>query len=188
MFDFENDIENCLQVLRSGGIILYPTDTIWGLGCDATNEAAVEKIIELKNRPPEKSFVVLVATEREVLKYAASVDLSLFDFLEQQQNPTTVIYDHALGLAANVIAPNGSVAMRICRDNFCKHLIKRFQKPIVSTSANISGETAPKFFSEITDPVKLGVDYMVHYRQQDNLPKMPSSIIKWHKGEVIKIR
>ena len=188
MFDFENDIENCLKILRSGGVILYPTDTIWGLGCDATNEEAVEKIIQLKNRPSEKSFVVLVASERDVLKYTASVDLSLFDYLDEQQNPTTVIYEHALGLASNVVATNGSVAMRICRDEFCKHLIKRFQKPIVSTSANLSGEPAPKFYSEINNIVKDGVDYRVHYRQQDNEPKMPSSIIKWNNGSIEKIR
>lgn len=188
MYDFENDIENCLRILRSGGIILYPTDTIWGLGCDATNEEAVEKIIQIKNRPSEKSFVVLVASEKDILRYTAAVDLSLFDYLEKQPHPTTVIYDQALGLAQNVVALNGSVAIRICIDDFCRQLIKRFQKPIVSTSANLSGEPSPKFFNEISDPIKKGVDYIVRYRQQDHTPKIPSAIIKWDNGQVIKIR
>jgi len=188
MIDFSNDIENCLEVLRNGGIILYPTDTIWGIGCDATNETAVEKIIELKQRPALKSFVVLVATERDILQYTASPDLAVFDYLEQSAKPTTVIYEHALGLAENVLAHDGSVAMRICKDEFCRHLLKRFRKPIVSTSANISGEPSPALFTEINDAIIKGVDYVVKYRQDDASRAAPSSIIKWKNGEPVVIR
>lgn len=188
MPDFTHDIEQCLPILHSGGIILYPTDTIWGLGCDATNEAAVEKIIALKQRPKNKQFVVLVASEREVLQYVAAPDLSVFDYLQQAEKPTTVIYDNALGLAENLLAADGSVAIRICNDEFCRHLIKRFRKPIVSTSANISGEASPALFMEISNVIKDGVDYVVNWRQDDELRAEPSSIIKWKDGEIVKLR
>ena len=185
---FQTDIEECLKILNSGGIILYPTDTVWGLGCDATNKEAVEKIIAIKERPAQKSFVVLIATERDLLKYVASVDLTVFDYLQQTTKPTTVIYDYALGLAENAVAENGSVAIRICKDDFCKTLIKRFRKPIVSTSANISGEKTPAIFREISDKIKQGVDYVVHYRQNDEQIAAPSAIIKWQDGKIEVIR
>ena len=142
--NFIDDIEQCIATLRSGGIILYPTDTVWGIGCDATNEKAVEKIFQLKKRPDEKAMIVLVADEKDVLKYVANADLRVFDYLQQNPKPVTVVYDGAIGLADNLIATDGSVAMRICNDTFCKHLIKRFRKPIVSTSANISGQPVAK--------------------------------------------
>ncbi|HEY6977449.1 MAG TPA: L-threonylcarbamoyladenylate synthase [Chitinophagaceae bacterium] len=186
--NFEIDIEQCLKVLKQGGTILYPTDTIWGIGCDATNSFAAGKIIALKKRPSEKSFVVLVASERDVLRYVAAPDLSVFDYLEKTEKPTTVIYEHALGLAGNVIADNGSVAMRICRDEFCKHLIKRFRKPIVSTSANLSGEPSPASFKEINEAIIDNVDYVVQYRQHELLKAVPSSIIKWVNGRVEVLR
>ena len=188
MTDFSNDIERCLEVLHAGGIILYPTDTIWGIGCDATNAKAAEKIIALKQRPAAKSFVVLVASEREVLQYTAAPDLAVFDYLDKTTKPTTVIYEHALGLAENVLADDGSVAIRICNEEFCKHLIKRFRKPIVSTSANISGEPAPSNFASINQAIIDGVDYVVKYRQDDVSEAKASSIIKWEKGEVVVIR
>src|SRR5277367_5856619 len=140
---FVDDAENAVNVLRQGGTILYPTDTIWGIGCDATNALAVEKIITLKLRPQQKSFVVLTASEKDILQYTASPDLAVFDYLQTVTKPTTVIYEHALGLAENVINEDGSVAIRICSDEFCRYIIKRFRKPIVSTSANISGEPFP---------------------------------------------
>lgn len=188
MNSFEHDILNCLTVLQNGGIILYPTDTIWGIGCDATNATAVAKIGQLKNRPDEKNFVVLVNSESEVMQHAASLDLLVFDYLNNTTKPTTVIYDHAIGLAENVIANDGSVAIRICKDEFCKHLIKRFRKPIVSTSANISGMPSPQQFSAIDNAIKIGVDYMVKYRQDENSVALPSSIIRWKNGQVSVIR
>jgi L-threonylcarbamoyladenylate synthase len=188
MIDFQHDIEQCLAVLKNGGLILYPTDTIWGIGCDATNPAAVEKVFSLKQRPDEKALIVLVADERDVLQHVASPDLSLFDYLQQQPKPTTVIYNGAIGLADNLIAKDGSVAIRICNEAFCKHLVKRFRKPIVSTSANISGQPSPKIFTHISEEIKNGVDYIVKYRQEDETVAEPSSIIKWDNGKLEIIR
>jgi len=186
--NFDNDIEKCLQVLQQGGLILYPTDTVWGIGCDATNEAAVAKIYALKKRHDEKAMIVLVAEERDVLQYTASPDLGVFDYLQQTQKPTTVIYSGAIGLADNLIGKDGSIAIRICNEPFCRHLLKRFRKPIVSTSANISGEPTAPIFSNITETIKSSVDYIVQYRQDDTTIASPSSVIKWDNGEVTIIR
>ncbi|WP_447640218.1 MULTISPECIES: L-threonylcarbamoyladenylate synthase [Chitinophagaceae] len=186
--DFTNDLEACLNVLRNGGVILYPTDTVWGLGCDATNAEAVEKIINLKHRPANKSFVTLLADERDLIQYVAAPDLSVFDYLEKQERPTTIIYEHALGLAENVVADDGSVAIRICKEEFCKKIIKRFRKPIVSTSANISGEPSPAIFSEVNPAIVEGVDYAVQYRRDDVSRSAPSKIIKWENGDVKVLR
>lgn len=188
MTEFNDDIEQCLAVLQEGGIILYPTDTIWGLGCDATNADAVEKITVLKKRPQNKSFVVLAASEREVLQYVAAPDLSVFDYLQKTGKPTTVIYENALGLAENVLADDGSVAIRLCNDEFCRHLIKRFRKPIVSTSANVSGEPSPSIFGEISNEIILGADFVVSWRQDEITPAKPSSIIRWINGAVKVLR
>ncbi|MGB3007301.1 MAG: L-threonylcarbamoyladenylate synthase [Chitinophagaceae bacterium] len=188
MIDFEKDIEQCLHVLKEGGLILYPTDTVWGIGCDATNEAAVEKVYQLKKRTDEKAMIVLVADERAVLQHVAAADLSVFDYLEETIKPTTVIYEGAIGFADNLIGSDGSVAIRICNEQFCKNLIKRFRKPIVSTSANISGLHAAKKFSEIADEILTGVDYVVKFRQDDLTPAAPSSIIKWENGSLQVIR
>jgi len=185
---FEKDIEKCLEVLKGGGLILYPTDTIWGVGCDATNENAVEKVYKLKKRSDEKAMIVLVADERDIMQYVAAPDLSLFDYLEKITKPTTVVYEGALGFADNLIAKDGSIAIRICKDEFCRHLIKRLKKPIVSTSANISGMPAPKIFKEISDELKSGVDYIVQYRQDDERISEPSSLTKWNNGVVTILR
>lgn len=185
---FIGDAEKAVNVLRQGGIILYPTDTIWGIGCDATNALAVEKIIALKQRAPQKSFVVLATSERDILQYTASPDLAVFDYLQTVKKPTTVIYEHALGLAENVINEDGSVAIRICNDEFCRYIIKRFRKPVVSTSANISGEISPANFDEISVVIKQGVDYIVQYRQQEKNRNSASSVIRWKNGapEIIR--
>ena len=188
MVDFEKDIENSLQVLKTGGIIIYPTDTVWGIGCDATNEKAVEKIYQLKNRSDEKAMIVLVADEKDILNHVAAPDLSVFDYLEKTKKPTTVIYGGAIGFADNLIGMDGSIAIRICQENFCRQLIKRFRKPIVSTSANISGEQVAKIFTEISDEIKRGVDYIVNYRQNDKKIAEPSSLIKWNNGVVEILR
>lgn len=185
---FKDDVEKCLLVLQNGGTILYPTDTIWGIGCDATNEAAAQKIFEIKQRPKYKSFVVLVADEKDIIQYTASPDLGVFDYLETTVKPTTVIYEHAIGLAENVCNDDGSVAIRICSDPFCRHLIKRLRKPIVSTSANISGEPSPKIFSAINPVLLKVVDYVVQYRQNEKVEHQASSIIKWESGKPVIIR
>ena len=176
---FDNEVESALNVLRNGGIILYPTDTIWGIGCDATNEKAVQRIYSVKKREDSKSMIILVAEERDVLQYVAAPDLAVFDFIEEQSRPTTVIFEQAIGLADNLVADDGSVGIRIVKDEFCRHLIKRFRKPIVSTSANISGEPSPRFFTEICEEVKQKVDYVVRWRQDVNTPSQPSQIIRW---------
>jgi L-threonylcarbamoyladenylate synthase len=186
--NFEKDIEQCLAVLKNGGLILYPTDTVWGIGCDATNADAVQKIYDLKQRPDEKAMIVLVAEERDVLQYVASPDLAVFDYLQHTSKPTTVIYEGAIGLADNLTGTDGSIAIRICNEQFCKHLIKRFRKPIVSTSANISGQPTAKLFADIEFEIKKRVDYVVAYRQDDNSIAAPSSVIKWDNGTVVIIR
>ncbi len=178
---FIADIEACLRVLENGGLILYPTDTIWGIGCDATNEDAVAKIFALKNRPDSKALIVLIADERSLLQYVASPHIEVFDYIQGVSKPTTIVYENAIGLAGNLLAEDGSVGIRICADEFCKHLIKRFKKPIVSTSANVSGFPPPKVFTDIDIAVKGGVDYVVHYRQDDVTPVEPSAVVKCNK-------
>ena len=185
---FIEDAEKALKVLQDGGIILYPTDTIWGIGCDATNSQAVEKIIALKQRPAHKSFVVLVTSEKDILKYTAAPDLAVFDYLQTTKKPTTVIYEHALELAENVCADDGSVAIRICNDAFCRYLIKRFRKPVVSTSANISNEPSPGNFLQISAQIKKGVDYIVQHKQDDFTTHLASSVIRWQNGKPQIIR
>lgn len=188
MVSFENDIENCLKVLENGGMILYPTDTVWGIGCDATNEKAVEKIYKLKKRPDNKAMIVLVADEQSVLKYVAAPDFGVFDYLQGVTKPTTVIYDGAIGFAENLTGEDGSIAIRICKDEFCKHLLKRFRKPLVSTSANISGQPVAKFFDEIPEEIKNAVGYIVKHRQDDKKNSEPSSVIRWDNGKLEVLR
>ena len=187
--DFQNDLGFCLTTLQAGGLILYPTDTIWGIGCDATNAEAVKKIFTLKQRAETKSMIVLMADERDILKYTSQPDLRVFDFLHTVQKPTTVIYEGPVGLADNLTGPDNTVAIRLVEEPFCRHLIKRFRKPIVSTSANISGQPAPAFFGEIDGLIKKGVDRIVTYRQDDISPRQPSAIVKWNRdGSVTVIR
>ena len=176
---FETEVGKALEILRKGGVIVYPTDTIWGIGCDATNETAVRRIYEIKKRQDSKSMIILVADERDVLKYVAAPDPAVFDFIESQTRPVTIIFEHALGMPGNLVAEDGSIAIRIVRDEFCRHLIKRLRKPIVSTSANISGESSPKNYSEVSDNIKTAVDHIVKWKQDDTSQAQPSQIIKW---------
>ena len=186
---FETDIEESLRILKSGGVILYPTDTIWGLGCDATNAEAVKRIYDIKKRDDSKSMIILMADERELMKHVAAPDPQVFIFMEQQSRPTTIIFEQAIGLPDNLVSSDGSIAIRLVRDEFCRHLVKRLRHPIVSTSANISGQPSPKTFNEISIEVKNQVDYIVHWRQDDHTPAQPSRIIKWKgNGEFTVIR
>jgi L-threonylcarbamoyladenylate synthase len=186
--EFEDDIIKCIAVLKAGGLILYPTDTVWGIGCDATNENAVSRIYELKKRSDEKAMIVLVAGEREIMQHVAAPDPSIFIYLENNPAPTTVIYEHALGLADNLMGSDGSIGIRICQDTFCRHLLKRFRKPIVSTSANISGQPTPMTFSGIDPVIRSGVDYIVNFRRDDDREVSPSAIIRWKEGTPVIIR
>jgi L-threonylcarbamoyladenylate synthase len=178
MVDFEPDIKNCIDTLQRGGTILYPTDTVWGLGCDALDEDAVDKIFQLKQRPKEKSMIILLADARDIIQYVAAPPPDIIAMVEAFDRPTTVIYEHALGFPPNVVNPDGSIAIRVTTDPFCKALIKRFRKPIVSTSANISGQPGAPTYRLIDDVIKQGVNYIVQHRQDDDTVRPPSRLIK----------
>ena len=184
---FENDVTASLAVLRTGGLILYPTDTIWGIGCDATDEAAVKRVFALKQRSEKKSLVILLADVRELLKYVAHPDPAIGDMIAGFDRPTKVIYEGALDLAPSVINEDGTVAIRIVQDPFCRHLVKRLRKPLVSTSANISGQPSPAFFNSIDPAVKSGVDYVVSYRQEDTTPRQASRIVKLLRDGTLQV-
>jgi len=176
--NIETDIEEALSVLKSGGIILYPTDTVWGIGCDATNADAVAKIFVLKKRLDEKSMIVLMADEHAIPKYVTQPNPKIFDYIKGIHKPTTFIYEGAINLAKNIIPADGTIGIRITSDAFCKKLIDRFGKPIVSTSANISEYPAPAIFEDIDYEIKSGVDYIVQHRQDDVTAASPSAIVK----------
>ncbi|WP_423129915.1 L-threonylcarbamoyladenylate synthase [Gaoshiqia sp. Z1-71] len=183
------DLKSALDVLYKGGIILYPTETIWGLGCDATNEAAVKRVYEIKKRADSKSMLVLMENINLLERYVAEVPEIAYSLIEVNDKPMTIIYPGAKNLAKNLIAEDGTVGIRITSEEFTRELIRRFKKPIVSTSANISGEKSPSFFAEISDEIKAAVDYVVNYRQEETVPAKPSSIIKLGLGgEIVILR
>lgn len=172
------DIVQSVAALNKGGTILYPTDTIWGIGCDATNIQAVEKVYQTKQRALEKSCIILVPSLRSLMSYIAIPPLDLDDIVAAFDDyPTTFIIHHAIGLADNLVAADGSIAFRIPKDDFCIQLLKKLGKPIVSTSANISGQTAPASFQEIDLQIKAAVDYIVLHRQKETQKKAASRII-----------
>lgn len=181
------DLKKALETLQKGGVILYPTDTVWGLGCDATNEEAVKRIYELKRRSDAKSMLVLVDSANRIESYVREVPDMAWDLIEVTDKPLTIIYPEAKNLAKNLLAEDGSIGIRVSGEQFSKMLCARFKRPIVSTSANISGEPNPAFYAEISDEIKQSVDYIVQYRQDDWTPAKPSSIIKLDIGNVIKI-
>lgn len=183
------DIQSAWEVLRKGGVILYPTDTIWGLGCDATNNDAVQKIFRIKQRQDEKSMLVLLDHENRLETYIEEVPEIAWNIIEVADKPLTIIYPNAIRLAPGVIAPDGSVGIRIVKEEFCAGLIRKLGKPLVSTSANISGQPAPGNFHEIDPAVIQAVDYVVQYRQNEKTKAKPSGIIKLGiHGEVKVIR
>ena len=173
--------------MREGGVILYPTDTIWGIGCDATNEDAVRRVYEIKQRQDSKAMLVLVDSSVKVDFYVRDVPEVAWDLIDLADKPLTIIYSGARNLAANLLAEDGSVGIRVTNEDFSKRLCQQFRKAIVSTSANISGQPSTKNFSEISEEVKSAVDYIVGYRQEEISNPKPSSIIKLDKGGVIKI-
>lgn len=188
MISFENDISRSLKILKSQGIILYPTDTIWGIGCDATNFDAVQKIFQLKKRDEKKSMIILVDDTEMIHNYVSDPSPKVLSFISKSERPTTAIFKNAIHLASNLINEDGSVAIRIVRDDFCRKLIEKMKKPLVSTSANISGEKFPQNFNEVSDKIKNGVDYIVQHRQNDFSKSAPSSIIKLNDDEIQIIR
>lgn len=173
--------------MREGGVILYPTDTIWGIGCDATNEDAVRRVYEIKQRQDSKAMLVLVDSSVKVDFYVQDVPEVAWDLIDLADKPLTIIYSGASNLAANLLAEDGSVGIRVTNEDFSKRLCQQFRKAVVSTSANISGQPSPRNFSEISEEVKSAVDYIVGYRQEEMSNPKPSSIIKLDKGGVIKI-
>lgn len=181
------DVKAALAVLQKGGIILYPTDTIWGLGCDACNEVAVKRIYAIKDRVDSKSMLVLMENAALLERYVDEVPEIAFDLIELSDKPLTVIYDGARNLAKNLIAEDGSIGIRITSEAFSSELIRRFKRPIVSTSANISGKPSPACFDEIESEIIDAVDYVVRYRQDDTQKAVPSSIIKLGRGGEIKV-
>lgn len=183
----QEDIRKAIDVMRRGGIILYPTDTIWGIGCDATNAEAVSKVYQIKQRSDAKALITLVDSEAKVEAYVQDVPSMAWDLIDNSQKPLTIIYDHPRYLAPNLLAPDGSAAIRITREPFSQQLCLQFRRPIVSTSANISGQPSPQTFADISDEIRQAVDYICTSRQQERQPAQPSSIIKLSEGNVIKI-
>jgi len=182
----QQDLKNCIEHLKNGGLILYPTDTLWGIGCDANNEEAVKKIYALKKRIDSKSLICLVSDERMLSKYLKEIPEVAFDIIEVAESPTTIIYDAPQNIAPNLIASDDSIAIRIPDDEFCFQLLRKFNGAIVSTSANISGEPSPSSFSEISNDILKGVDYVVNLHREKKSSK-PSSIIKLSNAGLVTI-
>lgn len=172
------DIKNALKVLINGGTLLYPTDTVWGIGCDATNEEAVKKVFKIKKRADTKSMLVLIDDFSRIKDYVTQIPKVVLKILESENKPLTIIYPGAKNLASNLINIDGSIGIRIVKDEFCNRLISEFKKPIVSTSANISGKPAPTKFSEINPEIKKNIHYVVKWRQDDSSQYWASGIIK----------
>jgi L-threonylcarbamoyladenylate synthase len=181
------EIKKALEVIHNGGIILYPTDTIWGIGCDANNEKAVQKIYDIKKRADAKSMILLIDLPQRIASYVEEIPDVAWDLIDFSTKPLTIIYSGAKNLAKNVIAEDGSVGIRVAQDEFCQKLISRVKKPIVSTSANISGEQSPKNFDSISDEIKKAVDYIVDWRQEETKNPPASSIIKLGLNGEVKI-
>lgn len=183
----KDEIKKACEVLQKGGVILYPTDTVWGIGCDATNEEAVRRVYEIKKRADSKAMLVLVDSPVKVDFYVKDVPMVAWDLIEMATRPLTIIYDGARNLAPNLIAEDGSVGIRVTNEEFSRQLCFRFRKAIVSTSANISGEPAAAVFSEISEEILNAVDYVVDYRREETGHPKPSSIIRLGAGGVVKI-
>ena len=176
--NFEEDIAQSIVVLKNGGTILYPTDTIWGIGCDATNPKAVEKVYALKQRAESKSLIILVDSFDKIASYVEKVPDVASDLVSSMETPLTIIYSAAINLAPNVIASDGTIAIRVVNEEFCRQLIARFGKPIVSSSANIAGDSAPLIFSSIGDEIVNNVDYVVNLKHDIFNQSKPSTIIR----------
>lgn len=184
-----SEVRKAADVMKRGGIVLYPTDTVWGIGCDATNQEAVEKIYRLKRRSDAKSMIVLVENEMALQRTLESVPEVAWDLVEAAVKPVTVIYDHPKGVAPNLLAPDGSLGIRLTREPFSNYLCGKMRVPVVSTSANISGEPTPRSFGAISPEILEGVDYVVDFRREETKSPKPSAVIKLRdNGEVKVIR
>lgn len=183
----KEDLQQALEVLKKGGVILYPTDTVWGIGCDATNADAVKRIYEIKQREEQKAMLVLLENPSRLESYVSEIPDMAWDLIELSNKPLTIIYPEAKNIAPNLVGEDRSIGIRITKEKFTQALCQRFRKPIVSTSANISGEQAAAVFSEISEDIKLAVDYIVKYRQDDSNRPQASSIIKLEKDNVVTV-
>ena len=183
----DEEIKKVIEVLKSGGVILYPTDTIWGIGCDATNAKAVARVYDIKRRQDSKAMLVLVDDCNKLERYSNGVTETAYQLIEFSEKPLTIIFDEAKNLAPNLIGADGSIGIRVTKERFSKELCRKFGRPIVSTSANISGQKSPSVFSQISQEIKDSVDYIVNYRQNDSSSHTPSSIIKLGQDGVFKL-
>lgn len=181
------DIDSAVAVLRRGGVIVYPTDTVWGIGCDATDSEAVRRVFEIKRRADAKALISLVGDVAMLERWVDDIPDVAYELLDAAVNPLTVVYDHPHGLAPELLAEDGSAAIRVCHDSFCRALCRGLRKPLVSTSANVSGSPTPKCFSDISEEILGAADYVAQARRDDVGGGRPSSIVKLSSGGLINI-
>lgn len=184
--NFKEEANQAFEVLKRGGTILYPTDTVWGIGCDATNFKAVEKVYQIKKRTETKALICLVSDIKMLEKYIENIPDAAYDILKYVDKPTTIIYDNPIGIAQNLIAPDNSLGIRICKDDFCQQLLQKLRRSLVSTSANISGQKTPESFAQIPSEILKAVDYVVNLQPVKNNPS-PSTIIKLSQDGKVKV-
>lgn len=184
---FEEDLKQAVDCLKNGGLILYPTDTVWGIGCDATNPDAVKRIYDLKKREESKSMLVLVDSDGALERIVDDIPEVAWQLIDAAVDPLTIIYDHPKNVAKNLLANDGSLGIRITDEKYSKELCRRLRRPLVSTSANISGNMAPGIYSDISEEIKTGVDYVASYRRDDTEAPSPSNIIKVSEGGLVKV-
>lgn len=185
--DMRREVEQCVEVMRKGGVILYPTDTVWGIGCDARCSEAVRRIYELKRRADHKAMIVLVSDESMLERTVSEVPEVAWELIDAAVKPLTVVYDKGINVAPELLGPDGSIGVRLCRDRFAAALCRRLRGPVVSTSANVSGQPTASVFPEISPEILNAVDYVADYRREDLEAAPPSSVIKLGSGGEIKI-
>ena len=186
MGEYTEELNNALTVLKRGGLILYPTDTVWGIGCDATNADAIDKVFALKKRSEEKALICLVSDFKMLNQFVEEVPEVAYDILKYAAKPTTIIYDKPIRVAENLVGPDNTLGIRVTKDKFCQQLIRKLKRPLVSTSANISGEPTPEAFAHISPEILEGMDYVVNLQQAMKTPK-PSAIIKLANDGKVKV-
>ena len=186
MENIKEEVYTCIDILKKGGLILYPTDTVWGIGCDATNADAIDKIFELKKRSEAKALICLVSDFKMLNEYVENVPEVAYDILKHAARPTTIIYDDPIRIAENIVAPDNTLGIRVTKEAFSKELTRRFRRPVVSTSANISGQPTPQSFNQISDEILKGVDYVVNLQRSKKSSKA-SAIIKLSTDGKVKV-
>lgn len=185
--DLNKDIDAAVRVLDEGGVILYPTDTVWGIGCDACNPAAVEKVYRIKNRPDSKALITLVGSVGDLERWVEIVPPGAVDMISGSERPVTVVFDKGRGLAPNLLAADGSVGLRVTSEAYSRALCDRLGRPVVSTSANVSGDPSPAFYAEISPEILSLVDYVACYRRDDTVPRQPSQVVNISSDGTVKI-